>query len=590
MNPFETLGLGPELVTAITRLGFEQPTPVQAQAIPILLSGEKDLIALAQTGTGKTAAFGLPLLSLLEPWSKETQGLVLCPTRELCLQITKDLQRYAEDLPAFKIVAVYGGANIQTQIREIKNGAQIIVATPGRLVDLIDRRAINLETIRYVILDEADEMLNVGFKDALDLILSKTPKDKLTWLFSATLPNEVQVIASRYMHQPVEIQAGQRNQGNENIDHICYVVKPRDRYQTLKRILDAHPEIFGIVFCRTKAETQQVADLLHQDGYPAESLHGDLSQLQRDQVMRKFRNRSIQLLVATDVAARGIDVSDISHIINYNLPDEPEVYTHRSGRTARAGKKGVSILIAAPGDVRRIGLIERTLKQPIRQEEVPSGTLILDRQIGHFLETIRDTKVESVLMERFLPRLHETMEGLSTDDILKRFFVAGIHRFLPYGMGLEDIETAGSRRQGVRLRINLGRMDELDAQTLRDFLILMAGLEAKQIYALEINKSYTQLEVEPGCENKIMETFRDERYQGRRIRIELGDKLREGEGSGERRRSYSGGGRSSGGGGDRRGDRSGGGSRGGYSGNKRSDSRRTSDGGGEGARKSYPRG
>jgi len=354
MMTFEELGLSQPVLKAIGELGFESPTPIQEKAIPAVLTGEEDMVALAQTGTGKTAAFGLPLTQLINFESRQVQAVVLCPTRELCMQITRDLQNFTKYLGGAHVVSIYGGASIEGQIREVRKGPQIIVGTPGRMVDMIDRGVVNLTTIQYVVLDEADEMLNMGFKEDLDMILSDTPATKSTWLFSATMPDEVLRISRSYMKDPVEITVGGKNTGNENIEHQYYVVHQRDKYLALKRIADYNPDIFAIVFCLTKIETQQIADALIKDGYNADALHGDLSQAQRDHVMKRYRSRSLQMLVATDVAARGIDVNDVTHVINYNLPDEIENYTHRSGRTARAGKKGVSIAIINMKEVYKI--------------------------------------------------------------------------------------------------------------------------------------------------------------------------------------------------------------------------------------------
>ena len=360
---FSELGLVPQVLQAITELGYENPTPIQEQAIPVLMTGNSDLVALAQTGTGKTAAFGLPLVSLLDFQSRDTQALILCPTRELCMQITRDLQGFSKFSKGAHVVSIYGGASIEGQIREVRRGPQVIVGTPGRMVDMIERGIIDLSLIQFVVLDEADEMLTMGFKDDLDLILSKTPDEKSTWLFSATMPNEVMRIAGEYMKDPAEITVGTRNSGNENIEHIYYIVHSKDRYAALKRIADVNPDIFAIVFCRTKAETQTVADQLIKDGYNADALHGDLSQAQRDFVMKRYRSRSLQMLVATDVAARGIDVNDVTHVINYQLPDEAENYNHRSGRTARAGKSGVSIAIIHMKEQHKIREIEKKINR-----------------------------------------------------------------------------------------------------------------------------------------------------------------------------------------------------------------------------------
>uniref|UniRef100_UPI003342DE08 DEAD/DEAH box helicase n=1 Tax=Pseudopedobacter sp. TaxID=1936787 RepID=UPI003342DE08 len=354
MNPFNELGIRHDIVNAITELGFTNPTPIQESAIPVLLSGSNDFVGLAQTGTGKTAAFGLPLLELIDNTKNHPQALILCPTRELCLQISNDLKNFSKNLKNVNVVAVYGGANIVNQLREIKRGVQIVVATPGRMLDIINRKAIDFSNVNYVVLDEADEMLNMGFQDDINDILSTTPDTKKTWLFSATMPKEVRRIAENYMTNPHELTVGKQNSGNANIEHEYYIVKARDKYAAFKRIVDFNPDIFGIVFCRTKIETQEIAEALVKDGYNADSLHGDLSQQQRDKVMKRYREKNLQLLIATDVAARGIDVNNVTHVINYSLPDEIENYTHRSGRTARAGRTGVSIAIINSREIHKI--------------------------------------------------------------------------------------------------------------------------------------------------------------------------------------------------------------------------------------------
>jgi ATP-dependent RNA helicase DeaD len=386
MKTFDMLGLSTPVLRAIGELGFESPTPIQEQAIPVMLGGNQDVVALAQTGTGKTAAFGLPLIELLDFSKRDTQALILAPTRELCVQITKDVQNFAKYTQGAHVVSIYGGASIEGQIREVRKGPQIIAATPGRLVDMIERGVVDLSTVEFVVLDEADEMLTMGFKEDLDLILSQTPAEKNTWLFSATMPREVQRIANDYMNQPHEVTVGAKNAGNENIEHLYYVVHARDRYLALKRIADYNPDIFAIVFCRTKAETQQVADSLIKDGYNADALHGDLSQAQRDFVMKRYRSRSLQMLVATDVAARGIDVNDVTHVINYNLPDEIESYTHRSGRTARAGKSGVSIAIVHSKEMHKIREIEKIIKRTFTRAQITTVFEVCDL---HFMYILR---------------------------------------------------------------------------------------------------------------------------------------------------------------------------------------------------------
>ena len=426
---FQEIGLNADLLKAVTELGFESPTPIQQQTIPLLSAQKTDLVALAQTGTGKTAAFGLPMLSLINCDDKNTQALILAPTRELCVQITNDIKNYSKYLKGFACTAIYGGARIDGQIKEIKRGVQVIVATPGRLIDMIERRVISLKTVKFVILDEADEMLNMGFKDDLDIILKETPADKNTWLFSATMPREVDRIAKNYMTNPKEITTGKKNEGADNLEHIYYLVQGRDRYLALKRIADYYPEIFGIVFCRTKAETQEVADGLIKDGYSADALHGDLSQSQRDFVMKRFRSRSLQMLVATDVAARGIDVNDVTHVINYNLPEDVENYTHRTGRTARAGKSGIAIAIITPKDTSKIKDIERILKKQFVKKDVPNGLDVCEKQLFNLVHKLHNVEVKDVEIESFLPAIYEELKDLSKEELIKRFISEEFNAF-----------------------------------------------------------------------------------------------------------------------------------------------------------------
>ncbi|HIO26483.1 MAG TPA: DEAD/DEAH box helicase, partial [Flavobacteriaceae bacterium] len=407
MNKFEQLGLQAEIVNAVNDMGFEAPSEVQAQAIPILLDQETDLVALAQTGTGKTAAFGFPLIQKINVDSKQTQGLILSPTRELCLQIANELKNYSKYLKQLNVVAIYGGASISEQQKQIKRGAQIIVATPGRMKDMVGRRMIDISEIDYCVLDEADEMLNMGFYEDITDILSHTPKEKKTWLFSATMPKEVASIAKKFMSNPVEITVGSKNEGSKNVSHEYYISPGRDRYQALKRLADANPDIFSVIFCRTKRDTQKVAEKLIEDGYSAAAIHGDLSQNQRDLVMKSFRSRQIQMLVATDVAARGIDVDDITHVINYQLPDEIETYTHRSGRTGRAGKSGVSMVIVSKSEVRKIRSIEKIIKQSFEQKDIPSGEEICQVQLFHLANDIKETKINHEI--DLLPQLEEIL-------------------------------------------------------------------------------------------------------------------------------------------------------------------------------------
>ncbi|MEJ6757255.1 MAG: DEAD/DEAH box helicase, partial [Crocinitomicaceae bacterium] len=442
---FEELGLKSGVLKSLTQLGFETPTPIQQEAIPHLLKEESDFVGLAQTGTGKTAAFGLPLVSKVEEGRKKPQGLVICPTRELCLQISKDIQNYSKNVNV-NTVAVYGGTDIKRQISDIKRGAQIIVATPGRLVDLTNRKAIDLNEIEWVVLDEADEMLNMGFKEDIDHILDKTPLERNVWLFSATMPKEVAAIAKNYMENPLEVAIGHKNQSNENIEHIYYTVSERDRYNAVKRIIDFNPSIYGLIFCRTRRETAAVAEKLVKEGYSAEPLHGELSQAQRDNAMRRFRSKSIQILVATDVAARGIDVDDITHVINYNLPDEIENYTHRSGRTARAGKKGESLVLVTPRESYKIKTLEKKLRTTFKKGTVPGAKEICEIQLMKLVDKVITTEVKEENIAEFLPAVMKEFEGLSTEEVVKKFVSAEFNRFIEYYNKASDLNAKDSGR------------------------------------------------------------------------------------------------------------------------------------------------
>lgn len=536
MTTFDSLGLNSAVLQAISEMGFVSPTPIQEQAIPALLTGNTDLVALAQTGTGKTAAFGLPILTLLDFNLRHTQAVILSPTRELCIQITKDLHNYATHMQDINIVAVYGGASITNQITELRRGAHIIVATPGRLIDLIDRKKVHLEQVRFAVLDEADEMLNMGFKDDLDSILSRTPDSKNTWLFSATMPDEVLRISKNYMNSPLEVTVA-KNQSNENIEHIYYLVNNKDRYLALKRIADFNPDIFAIVFCRTKIETQQVADALIKDGYNADALHGDLSQAQRDHVMNRYRNRNLQMLVATDVAARGIDVNDVTHVINYNLPDEIESYTHRSGRTARAGKKGVSIVLLTSKEISKVRILERLTKTKFNQVEVPNGMEVCGKQLVNLMHRIHDVSVDETAIAEFLPSIYEEMKDLDKEEILKRFVSLEFNRFLEYYKTAPDLNARserGSRDEGrgssnvgrsdvAKLFINLGKMDNVDKGFLTDYISHIADIPKQAIKWVGIKDTFSFVEVKPEVVPTILEEFRDQKFKKRPVRVELRD-------------------------------------------------------------------
>ncbi len=572
MNPFSNLGIRHDIVNAITELGFSNPTPIQEQAIPVLLSGSNDFVGLAQTGTGKTAAFGLPLLELLDFEENYPQALVLCPTRELCLQITNDLKNYSKNMANVQVVAVYGGASISDQLRQIKRGVQIVVATPGRMLDIINRKAINFSQVQYVVLDEADEMLNMGFQEDIDHILSTTPDDKKTWLFSATMPAEVRRIAKKYMTDPFELTMGTKNTGNANIDHEYYIVRARDKYAAFKRIVDFNPEIFGIVFCRTKIETQEIAEALIKDGYNADSLHGDLSQQQRDKVMKRYRDRSLQLLIATDVAARGIDVNDVTHVINYSLPDEIENYTHRSGRTARAGKTGVSIAIINSKELGKIRQIERVIGKQFTKAEIPNGFDVCEKQLFALVHKVHNVAVNQEQIEQYIPRIMDEFKDLDKEEIIKRFASLEFNRFLDYYRNAPDLNapafeergrTDRSRERGerfgrdgfksdyTRLFINLGSVDDFTRGDMLGYICNNTKISGKSIGKIDLKGVYTFFEVENNLVEKVQQGFKSVDFQGRDVRIELAGNRGEGGGNrdnggfrsgGQRNRNTSGGG------------------------------------------------
>jgi ATP-dependent RNA helicase DeaD len=531
MTSFESLGLSSGLVQSVQQIGFEIPTPIQEKAIPALLTGTRDFVGLAQTGTGKTAAFGLPLLELVDEDDRNTQALVLAPTRELGLQITSDLENFCESFKRLNIVAVYGGASISEQIRKVKKGGQIIVATPGRLIDHIDRKAINLVSVRYVVLDEADEMLNMGFKEDLDKILSFTPDEKNTWLFSATMPKEVRAIMKNYMHDPIELTVGEQNVGNVNIEHCYVVVHEKDKYLALKRILDYNPEIFGLIFCRTRIDTQRVAEMLMKDGYNADALHGDLTQQQRDRVMMKFRQRSLQILVATDVAARGIDVEDITHVIHMNIPDEMEFYTHRSGRTARAGKKGISIAMVNMKELGRVRQLEKTLKSSFTRIKVPSGPEVCQKQLLALMHKVREVKVNELEIGAFLPAVFEELQDLSKDELIKRFASIEFNRFLDYYRNAIDLNQesksesgGGSVVHGSRFFINLGKMDGFEKGNLLSFIDDTCNVDGRSVGRIELKGAYSFFEVAAEKTDAILQGMKDVTYRGRQIRVEVTDR------------------------------------------------------------------
>jgi ATP-dependent RNA helicase DeaD len=606
MNPFNELGIRHDIVNAISELGFEKPTPIQEQSIPVLLTGSNDFVGLAQTGTGKTAAFGLPLLELLDFEENYPQALILCPTRELCLQIANDIKNYSKKMGNVNVVAVYGGASISDQLRQIRRGVQIVVATPGRMLDIINRKAIDFSKVRFVVLDEADEMLNMGFQEDIDSILSTTPEEKKTWLFSATMPAEVRRIAKKYMHEPFELTMGEKNTGNANIEHEYYIVRARDKYAAFKRIVDFNTDIFGIVFCRTKIETQDIAEALMKDGYNADSLHGDLSQQQRDKVMKRYRDRSLQLLIATDVAARGIDVNDVTHVINYSLPDEVENYTHRSGRTARAGKTGVSISIINGKELGKIRQIERGLGKKFVKVEIPTGFDVCEKQLFSIVHKIHDVEVNEQQIEQYLPRIMDEFKDLTKEDFIKRFASIEFNRFLDYYKNAPDLNApveegrdrdrgergergerssrgerdGGGKSEYTRLFINLGSVDEFNRGDLLGYICTNGKISGRSVGKIDVKGVFSFFEVPHADVPAVMTNFKGVDFKGREVRIEVS-----GEGTSSSR---------SGGGGERREgsyNRSGGGERreGGYNrsggserreGGNRGGGERSSSGGG----------
>lgn len=534
MTTFEALGLEQSLLNAVSDMGFETPSEVQEKAIPILLEGETDLVALAQTGTGKTAAFGFPLIQKIDRESRTTQGLILSPTRELCLQITNEMQSYSKYEKSINTVAIYGGASITDQARQIKRGAQIVVATPGRMKDMIGRGLVDISKIDYCILDEADEMLNMGFYEDIKDILSNTPKEKSTWLFSATMPREVAQIAKKFMHHPQEITVGTKNSGVDTVQHEFYVVGGRDRYPALKRLADANPDIFSVVFCRTKRDTQKVAEKLIEDGYNAGALHGDLSQNQRDLVMNAFRKKQIQMLVATDVAARGIDVDDITHVINYQLPDEIETYTHRSGRTGRAGKSGVSMVIITRSEMRKINAIEKKIKQQFISKKIPTGMEICEIQLYHLASKIKNTEINKDV-ENYLPAIYDVLNGIDREELIKKMVSVEFTRFSNYYNKTKDLNSSdsGERRGGkdnnasfssngsVRYFINVGERDGYDWMSLKDFLRDTVGLDKEDVYKVDVKESFSFFNTDNDVSEKVLSTFTDFKVDGRFVNVEV---------------------------------------------------------------------
>ena len=542
MNTFLNLGIEKHLLDAINDLGFETPSEIQQKTIPKLLSTECDLVALAQTGTGKTAAFGFPMLQKIDIKSRTTQGLILSPTRELCLQITNELKLYGKYCNGLNVTAIYGGASITDQAKNIKRGSQIIVATPGRMKDMISRRLVDISKIDYAVLDEADEMLNMGFFEDIKSILSHTPKNKSTWLFSATMPKEVSLIAKKFMFSPTEITVGHKNTGSKNVSHEFYMVASRDRYPALKRLADANPEIFAVIFCRTKRETQKVAEKLIEDGYNAGALHGDLSQNQRDLVMKSFRNKQIQMLVATDVAARGIDVDDITHVINYQLPDEIETYTHRSGRTGRAGKNGISIVIITKSEARKIKAIEKIIQKQFEKKEIPDGIQICEIQLKSLAQKIHKTEVNQEI-ENYLEEINKLFENLTKEEIIKKFFSVEFSRFFNYYAKAKNLNSPNDLKSAerynsnsIRFFINIGKKDGFDWMSLKDFLRDSLELGQDDIFKVDVKDSFSFFNSETKNLAKILEFFKDYEINGRFVNVEITDNKERGKQKRSRKR------------------------------------------------------
>ena len=546
---FEGLGLDAKLVQATNALGFTQPTPIQEQAIPVLLSGTKDLVGLAQTGTGKTAAFGLPLLHLADAAKKFPQALVVCPTRELCLQIVNEIDLFKKFMTGMHVVAVYGGTPIGSQIRELKRGVQIVVATPGRLIDLIERKAIDLEQIKYVVLDEADEMLNMGFQDDIEFILKNTPNREATWLFSATMPPEIRRVSKKYMKTPFEITVGKVNTANKNVDHQFYLTNAQHRYDALKRLIDFNPGIYGIIFTRTKVDAQNIAEKLTREGYDIDALHGDLTQQQRDKVMGEFRVKTLQLLIATDVAARGIDVKDITHVINFELPDDVEVYTHRSGRTGRAGNTGICMSIVHSREIGKIRQIERMVQVPFHKLEIPTGKDVCRKQFFHFMEKLLQADISHGNYETYVPMLEEKFADISKEEVLKRVAAMEFDRFLKYYENAEDLNVrerqrdyrdrefrdGGDRRMPERRRegrpqfhnggdysklfVNLGTKDGFYKASFLQFILDMSDLKKEALGRIDMKEMNSWIEVDKSVASKMIRAIDGKNYKGRRIRM-----------------------------------------------------------------------
>ena len=525
---FKDLQLTPTLLKGIEALGFVSPMPVQEQVIPVLLNKSTDLIALAQTGTGKTAAFGLPILHLIDSTKRQTQALILCPTRELCMQIAGDLRNYAKFMDNIRIVPIYGGASFDVQLGQLAEGPQIIVATPGRMLDMIKRKKARLSEIRWVVLDEADEMLNMGFQDELNGILETTPPEKNTLLFSATLPSDVERLSGKYMNNPIKIIVGQRNAGAANIKHIYYTAHARDRYQVLKRIADYNPNIYAIIFCRTRIDTQEIADKLVGDGYSADALHGDLSQAQRDHVMNKFRVKNVHLLVATDVAARGLDVDDLTHVINYSLPDDVDSYIHRSGRTGRAGKSGISVSIINLKEKGKIKMLERLTGKEFAQAKIPTGRQVCEKQLFALVDRLEKVEVKEEEIDSFLPVIYRKLEAMSREELIQRFVSTEFNRFLEYYRDSSDLSVEERRddsrggdgdsdRNFTKVFISLGRRDGIKTNHLIGLINELTNTRSIKMGRIDIMFNSSFVEVDSRSAKLVIDAFADAIYNGRKV-------------------------------------------------------------------------
>lgn len=533
LQSFADLGVTTPLLKAIEELGFEEPMPIQRLVIPHLNKEEGDVVGLAQTGTGKTAAFGLPVLQRIDTTIERPQALIIAPTRELCLQIAGDLADFSKYIDKLRILPVYGGSSIESQIRSLHKGVQVIVATPGRLIDLIKRGEVKLENVNTVILDEADEMLNMGFLEDIEEILSHVPQERKMLMFSATMPKEIEGIARKFMQNPVEFVAGNKNEGAKNVKHIYYMVKAHDKYLALKRIADNAPDIYGLIFCRTRRETQEIADKLIADGYNADCLHGDLSQAQRDLAMKKFRDHVTQLLVATDVAARGLDVDDLTHVINYGLPDDVAVYTHRSGRTGRANKTGVSIAIIHSREKGRLRQIEKKIGKEFEYKKVPTPEHIIEKQIYHLADRIERVAVDDGQIEKFLPGVRKKLEWLSEEDLLKRVLSLEFNRLLAYYRDMPDIDlnearnkkerkkTGGMEQGMIKLVINAGKSQGLFPGTLME--LINRNIEGKKpdIGHIDLKNDYAFFDVENDEAKKVISSLNGINFFGTRLKLEI---------------------------------------------------------------------